>query len=106
MPRKFQKRDVFLAPVIEHANRAELFVADTYEFASRSAELPVKRLYPPRRRVEMLLEKFFENIHQDAEPSVKIEWLRASVVIPNQAAFWADWMRDLLLSLLWPSAGE
>jgi hypothetical protein len=54
----------------------------------------------------MLLEKFFENVHQAAEPSVKIEWLRASVVIPNQAAFWADWVRDLLLSLLWPSAGE
>jgi hypothetical protein len=68
MPRKFQERDIFLAFVIEDANRAELFVADSYEFASRPAQLPVKRLHPPRRRVEMLLEKFFENVHQDAGP--------------------------------------
>ena len=71
MPRKFQKRDVFFAPVIEHANRAHFFVADPYEFASRAAELPVKWLHPPRRRVEMLLEKFFENVHQDADPPRK-----------------------------------
>ena len=82
MPGKFQERDVFFAPVVEHANRAHFFVADPCEFASRAAELAVKRLHPPRRRVEMLLEKFFENVHQDADPSVKIAWLRASVVIP------------------------
>jgi hypothetical protein len=67
MPRKFQKRDIFLAPVIEHSNRAHLFVADPYEFAPRAAQLSVKRLHPPRRRVEMPLKKFFENVHQNAD---------------------------------------
>src|SRR6185437_3657713 len=53
-------------------NRADLFVADPDEFASRAAELSVKRLHPPRWRPEVALEKFFENVHQDADPPVSI----------------------------------
>src|SRR6185437_15753189 len=51
-------------------NRADLFVADPDEFASRAAELSVKRLHPPRWRPEVALEKFFENVHQDTDPPV------------------------------------
>ena len=46
MPRKCQKRDVFLTSVIENSDCADLFIADPYELASRAAELAVKRLRP------------------------------------------------------------
>ena len=71
MPGKFKESDVLFAHVIQNADRAEFFAGKPDDLAPRTAELALERLHPPDRRVEMLLEKFFENVHQDAKPSLE-----------------------------------
>ena len=48
-------------------------------FASRAAELALQRLHPLRRRVEMLLKKFFENVHGCAAIKIASNSLQSSV---------------------------
>ena len=64
MPGKFEESDVFFAHVIQNADRAELFAGKPDDLAPRTSKLALERLHSLDRRVEMLLKKFFENVHQ------------------------------------------
>ena len=64
MPGKFEERDVLFAHVIQNANRAALFAGKPDDVAPRAAELSLQRLHLRDRCVEMLLKKFFENVHE------------------------------------------
>ena len=64
MPGKFEESDVLFAHVIQNANRAEFFAGKPDDLAPRTAELALQRLHPLDRRVEMLLKKLLENVHE------------------------------------------
>jgi len=59
MARKFEESDVLFAYVVQHTDCTMLLVGKPDNPASRSAKLPLQRLYLLRLRVEMLLEEFF-----------------------------------------------
>ena len=64
MPREFEERNILFAHVVENADRGVLVVRQPHDIAARAAELPLQRLHPGRRRVEVLLKKLFENGHE------------------------------------------
>ena len=64
MPRKLQKCDVFLAHPINYSKSAPAGVGKTNDVSPGASELPLKRMNPLDRRVKVLLEKFFQNVHE------------------------------------------
>ena len=66
MPGKFEKGDVLFAHVVQNADRAGRSAGQPDDLAPGAAELALQRQYLLGRRVEMLLEELFENVHEDA----------------------------------------
>ena len=67
MPGKFEEGDVLFAHVIQNANRAELLsLASRMILRPEPPSWPCSGCSPLDRRVEMLLEKLFENVHNHA----------------------------------------
>ncbi len=59
MPGEFEEGHVLFAHVVQNADGADFRARQADDLAPRPAELPLHRLYPLDRRVEVLLEKFF-----------------------------------------------
>jgi hypothetical protein len=63
MPGKFEKSGVLFAYVIQDANRAGFLADQPYDFAPRTAKLPLQRLHSPHWAMEMLLKELLKNFH-------------------------------------------
>ncbi len=59
---EFEEGGVFFADAIENADGVIFFVGEPDDFAAGTAELALQRHDALGRRVEMLLEEFFENV--------------------------------------------
>ena len=87
VPRELQERDILLAHIVQDANDTEFFAGKSNNTTPRPPELTLQRLRARDRRVEMLLEKFFENVHKkDAE----IRPFSAIIKIPSPQLLNAD----------------
>ena len=64
--RKLEKRSIFFADPVEHADGAGFPGRQPNNVASGPAKLPLKRLHLYRWKVEMLFKQLFENLHEFA----------------------------------------
>jgi hypothetical protein len=65
MTGELDERQVFLADVMENANRARVLAEDSDDEPSGATELPLQRFHALNRRLEVLFIKSFENIHDE-----------------------------------------
>jgi hypothetical protein len=63
VPREFQESDILLAHIVQDANDTEFLAGKANNATSRPPELTLQRMRTHDGRVEMLLEKFLENVH-------------------------------------------
>src|ERR1039458_1813684 len=64
MTREFEKSDIFFAHGIENADGGVPRALEADNDAPRATELALKRQHTLWRRLEVLLEEAFENIHE------------------------------------------
>jgi hypothetical protein len=60
---EFEEGGVLFADAVENADGAVFFIGEADDFATGAAEFTLERGDALGRRVEMLLEEFFENVH-------------------------------------------
>ncbi len=61
---EFEEGDVLFADAVQNADGAVFFVGEPDDLAAGTAQLALQRHDALGRCVEMLLEKFFENVHE------------------------------------------
>ena len=59
---ELEEGDVFFTAVVENADRAHAIVGEADDFSAGAAQFPLQWLNVRRSSVEVLLEKFFENV--------------------------------------------
>src|SRR5882762_1997266 len=64
VPGEFEKRDVLFPHTIQNANRAVFFAGQPDDLAPPSTEFALQRQHPFDGRVEVLLKKLFEDVHE------------------------------------------
>ena len=64
MPGEFEEGGVLFAHVIENADGSDLLACKPDNFAPRAAQLPLQGLHLLDGRVEVLLKKTVENVHE------------------------------------------
>ena len=69
--RKFEDRRVLLADTIQNANCANPSARQPDNLPPRTAQLPLQRLHSLDRRMEVLLEELFENIHGSENAAIR-----------------------------------
>ena len=79
MSREFQKCHVLFAYSVQDPDGADLLRPQADDAAARSAQLALKSLNLSHRRLEMLLEEFFQNIHEREFCQAKITIQRSIV---------------------------
>ena len=59
-----EEGDIFFASTVENTNGADAVVGEAHDLAAGAAEFALKRLDACGRRVEALLEEFYEDVHR------------------------------------------